>query len=68
MARVDEYTAGITDEAFKAWMAAVDRACSRLSGVSIFDLPDKAFWGWYDDGYTPTEMARMALEEEGWED
>ena len=68
MARIDTYTEGIKNADYARWLREVDEACSQLSGVSVFDLPDQAFWGWYADGYTPIEMARRALEEEGWSD
>ncbi len=46
---------------FNAWMCAVDAACIRRSGLSIYDLADCCFHDWYDDGMTPAAAARHAI-------
>lgn len=48
---------------FDVWMIKVDEWCHRLSGVSVYDLPDCCFSDWHEDGYSPREAARMALSE-----
>jgi hypothetical protein len=57
-------TTGTTDT-FGKWMRAVDVAVMRVIGLSIHDLADQPFRDWYEDGITPTQAARLALEDEG---
>jgi hypothetical protein len=46
------------------WMRQVGRELFRLIGADVFDLPDKPYADWFDDGRTPEEAARMLIEEE----
>jgi hypothetical protein len=50
---------------FEKWMAAVDKAVLYRTGVSVHDLADQCFHDWFDDGITPTQAARLTLENEG---
>ena len=52
---------------FQQWMQAVDDATYRIAGVSIHDLPDCSFRDWYTDEMSPTEAAREALDNAGWD-
>jgi hypothetical protein len=54
-----------SDFAFSSWMAAVDLEVQRLASVSVHDLADQTYRGWFDDGYPPEDAAREALENEG---
>ena len=51
---------------FDAWMRAVDAACEDIAGVSIYDLSDQPFHASYEAGTKPTNVARRALETDGW--
>lgn len=54
--------------AFEGWMEQVDQALARLSYGAVFshlDLADQCYRDQFDSGTTPAEMARMALEDEG---
>ena len=50
---------------FETWMQKVDSAVIRLAGVSVHDLADQFFYDWFEDGITPAQAARLALESEG---
>ena len=52
---------------FEQWMKKVDNAVGNLTGfgLSTADLPDMCFHDRYSDGYSPSEVARELLEEEG---
>ena len=43
-------------------MEAVDEAVLASCGASVHDLPDCPFCDWFDDGVSPREAARLALE------
>jgi|PlaIllAssembly_1097288.scaffolds.fasta_scaffold00151_2 hypothetical protein len=51
---------------FEEWMKKVDAAVEAKAFVSIHDLPDMAFYALWEDGLSPTAVARLALEEAGW--
>lgn len=46
---------------FADWMAAVDRECYKLCGVSIHDLADMNFGDWHEDGLSPKAAAKRAV-------
>jgi len=54
----------IADMDYKNWMRCVDALCRTKIGLSIHDLPDMPFRDWFDDGYTPKDAVREALEAE----
>ena len=45
------------------WMRALDRAVGQRVGVSVHDLSDQPFRDWYDDGITPAQAARLAIQD-----
>ena len=50
------------DERFGLWLALVDQRMLRLIGLGYRDISD---WRWadaYEDGYSPRDAAREALE------
>jgi hypothetical protein len=47
---------------FDTWMEAVDDAVQANCGASVRDLPDCCYRDWFDDGLSPREAARLALE------
>jgi hypothetical protein len=47
---------------FGAWMEAVDDAVQATCGASVHDLADCPFADWFDDGLSPREAARLAIE------
>lgn len=51
---------------FKAWLAKVDAALIRISGVGMDDLPDDDFVGMFEEGLSPVAAARRVLVEAGW--
>ena len=53
-----------TDPKFNAWMERVDAAVQAASGCSIYDLADVCLYDWYEDGFTPMEAARAAINNE----
>jgi hypothetical protein len=46
---------------FEQWKQAVDDQCSRMTGLSVDDLPDCPYRDWYENGITPLSAARMAI-------
>ena len=60
MLRTDEYTRD-QDAGFTDWMHEVDKACERLTGLSIMDLTDHCYRDWYEDGMTAVAAARCAI-------
>lgn len=50
------------DRGFAAFLLQADDRCRRHFYVSIFDLPDYCWRDAYDDGMTPAEAVREALE------
>lgn len=61
MAKVKE----VNGKTFEEWMARVDAECINISGVSIYDLPDYAFFQAWRDEETPEDVAARVLEYEG---
>lgn len=53
---------------FSTWMRLVDRKIQARAGVSVYDLADKPFREWYDDGMDPDEAVEEILEDEGFGD
>lgn len=47
---------------FDGWMEDVDNAVEALAGVSVHDLPDCCYRDWFDEGLSPREAARLALQ------
>lgn len=48
---------------FDAWMKLVDWCLEGRCGMSHLDLPDCAYWDWWEDGYSPDAAAYKALRE-----
>lgn len=46
---------------FECWLRIVDRACIRLCGMSINDLPDVPLADWYAAGLNPEKAAKRAI-------
>lgn len=46
---------------YDEWMLAVDANVQRLCGLSADDLPDYCYADAYDDGRSPSEVARAAV-------
>jgi hypothetical protein len=56
-----EYAGG--DEEFASYLDEANRLCERrLGGLGILDLPDYCWRDAYDDGVSPREALRAALE------
>lgn len=47
---------------FECWSKQVDVAVIHRLGVSVHDLPDIPFRDWFDEGFTPAEVAEMVGE------
>ncbi len=41
---------------FRAWMDDVDQICLLTYGMSIYDLPDMAYYDAFDSGQSPEEF------------
>ena len=50
---------------FSEWINIVDAALVRNVGIGWEDLPDYPYADWFDDGMSPDDAAREALESEG---
>lgn len=48
---------------FEDWMERVDRAVQNRIGLSYLDLPDVAYWDYFEDGMTPTQVAKIVIQE-----
>lgn len=48
---------------FEQWTELVDAAVGRQLGVSVHDLPDIPFQDWFNEGFTPGEVAVMVEED-----
>jgi len=46
---------------WEQWIKEVDQIVWRMTGVSLFDLPDCCYADWYDAGMTPKAAARKAV-------
>ena len=49
---------------FKEWLILVDDQLQNIAGVSHVEIGDKNWWVWWDEGFTPTEAANEALDNE----
>ena len=47
------------------YIRAVDKAVTRIAGLSVHDLADFDFVSAHEEGQTPLETAKQILEEEG---
>lgn len=52
---------------FEAWMKRVDGFLEKEFLLDSKDLPDRPYWDEWQDGMTPVEAAKEALEYAGWE-
>jgi hypothetical protein len=50
---------------YNAWMARVEAQLDKLVGCGSLDLPDWGYRDAYENGMTPSEAARDAVEEAG---
>ena len=48
-------------KSFDEWLHAVDAQVQARVGVSYLDLPDYCYADAYDDGRSPSEVARAAI-------
>ncbi len=51
--------------AYAAWYLKVDRACQRISEVSLDDIGDWDYATAFEEGLAPEDAARCALESAG---
>ena len=51
---------------FEIWMVRVDRTVNAIALVSVYDLPDRPYRDWFDDGMLASDAAKQALEYAGW--
>lgn len=54
------------DKRFALWMYCVDRAVTRMVGISCMDLDDWLYYDAYSGGTPPKEAAVDVLESNGW--
>lgn len=52
----------VNDRIFEKWIAAVDTHVEASLGLSIHDLVDRPYYGWFEDGYTPADAANEVIE------
>ena len=52
---------------FNAWMAKVDEALTKISGLNSDCIEDYDYYDAFDQGKTPTQTARAALANAGWD-
>jgi hypothetical protein len=52
----------VTELAFSEWLKRVDKALEDRIGMVTGDLLDMDYWSMYQDGFTPDEVAQMAVE------
>lgn len=50
---------------FEQWLKKVDLFILAYAGLSHRDLADQTWRDWFDSGYSPSEAAGEALENEG---
>lgn len=60
--RTDEQTVAEA-RTFEIWKATADRLCREKHGLSLEDLPDVAYYDWWESGMAPREAVRMAVTE-----
>jgi hypothetical protein len=51
--------------AYAKWAREVDLTVSYRTGLSIYDLAERPFHDWFDDGLSTTDAAVKAMEELG---
>ena len=56
------YAGGAGDERYLLWLYLTDRRCRKIVGLSIFDLSDANYGDFYQDGMSPSDAARTAVE------
>ena len=49
---------------FEAWLAAVDKAFQRITGLDRDTWPDQDYWNMFESGDSPTEAVIAAIENE----
>jgi hypothetical protein len=49
---------------FESWLAAVDKAFNRITGMSRDCWPDQDYYSMWESGDTPTEAVIAAIENE----
>jgi len=54
-----------TDTEFRHWMLRVNNSVVIRTGLDVEDLADMPYRDWFDDGLTPAQAARLALQSEG---
>lgn len=52
-----------SETAFAAWMDKIDACLIRKCGIGSADLPDFCYRDYFDDGESPSAVARMVLRE-----
>lgn len=53
----------MADAGFEKWMGRVDQLVLKRIGVGADDIADMPWHDWYDDEMTPSQAARLAIEE-----
>lgn len=53
----------MSEASFDTWMRKLDARVARTTGVSVHDLPDMAFYDWFDSGITPAQAAQLVFDE-----
>jgi hypothetical protein len=53
---------------FSPWFEKVDAIITATTGLGALDWTDQTYSEWFDDGMTPEEAAKEALENIGWID
>lgn len=67
ISELDENAVNCDGLTYKTWLKAANRACQRISGVTLDDLPDGNSWDAWHGGESSDDYARDTLEEEGYE-
>jgi hypothetical protein len=49
---------------FESWLAAVDKAFQRITGLDRDSWPDQDYWNMFESGDSPTEAVITAIENE----
>jgi len=49
---------------FESWLAAVDKAFQRITGLDRDTWPDQDYWNMFESGDSPTEAVITAIENE----
>lgn len=61
-----EFNATEWEAGFNPWFAKVDKIITDTTGLTAHDWPDQCYSEWFDDGMSPEEAAREALDNIGW--